>query len=72
MNDARQLLKNQIGWSRGLKAFVEVDESHNTPNGLVDTQDYGSSGRPRQIGPGTVGGKDRSNRLVMQSEPDPK
>lgn len=66
------MLKNQIGWSRGLKAFVEADESYNAPNGVVDTQDYGSSWFPRQIGPGTVGGKDYSNRLVMQSEPDPK
>ena len=69
MNDARQLLKNQIGWSRELKAFVEADESYNAPNGLVDTQDCGSSGFPRQIGPGTVGGKETQTASSCSPSP---
>jgi hypothetical protein len=70
-SDARALLKRQIDWSSSMKKFTEGDETYNAPGGNVDTEDYGSAAYPRQIGPGKVGGKDFTNRLVMSSEPDP-
>ncbi len=72
-SDARAYLKRMIGWESGIKEFVEADESYNTPGGVVDIQDQGSSAVfPRQRGAGKVKGKDYDNRLLMGAEPEPE
>jgi hypothetical protein len=70
--DARTLLKQQIGWARGIDAFVTADKGYNAPNMMVDTNDLASGNLPRpQKGPRKIAGKDYDNYLIMNSEPDP-
>ncbi len=71
-SDARAWVQKQVGWAGAIKEFEEADQGDNAPGGVVDTMDYGGPSYPRQIGAGSVAGKDYQNRLVMNSEPDPK
>lgn len=71
-SDARALLKRQIGWEGALRNFKDEDMAYNGKWGQIDSQDYGSSGYPRnQKGPRKIQGKDYDNFLIMGSEPDP-
>ena len=71
-SDARAMLKRQIGWADAIGKFVDEDKAANGNWGQIDTQDFGSSGYPRNMhGPRKIGGKDYDNYLIMGSEPDP-
>ena len=69
--DAAALVQRYVDWASSVKGFDEDDKAWNGKGGQVDQEDQHSPSFPRQIGAGTVNGREFQNRLKMPTEDDP-